>query len=200
MQNPEIGKIIHTEQEIQQRVQALAEEIVDDHYPRYREAKAEGRNYLLILVGVLNGSVAFLADLVRAVNDAFSKRCGYDVGFVTWDAVSVSTRDSKNEQQELRWLLDPKMSLLGRDTVAVEDIVHTGKTAQEVMSRLRVMKPAILRLCTLLDRISENKVVEPDYTGFELLGKAWAMGYGMDTNRGLYRGLRYIAIYNQSGC
>ncbi len=200
MNNPEVGKIIYSEEAIRQRVKDLAEEITVDHYPRYQRAVSKNQRYILILVGVLNGSVVFLADLARAVNDAFSRRCGHEVGFVAWDAVSVSTRGKNNEQQKLRWLLDPKMSLFGRDVVAVEDIVHTGKTAQEVMSRLRVQNPASLKLCTLLDRVSEKKAICPDYVGFELEGNAWVIGYGLDTNKGFYRGLRYIAVYNHSGC
>jgi hypoxanthine phosphoribosyltransferase len=192
MDKPQIGRILYTEKQIQQRVSELGQKIVNEYL---EIGSSDDNKHPLVLIGVLNGSIMFLSDLVKAINKSYSKIYGYDSGFIAWDTVSISTRTDNNKQKKPIWLLDPKMSLAGLDVLLVEDIVDTGKTARYVMSKLNDFqeKPHNLRLCTLLDRVSKRKVIALDYVGFKLKGNKWVLGYGMDTG-GWFRNLPYIAV------
>ena len=133
----------------------------------------------VVLVGVLRGSVPFLADLVRAVN------ADVHVDFL---AITPYTRGTGR----VRLLKDLDTDVAGRDVVIVEDIVDTGLTAAFLLSEMRRRSPRSVAVCTLLDRPSRRVVPVPlDYVGAEV-PDAFVIGYGLDY-RGRYRNLRLVA-------
>ena len=99
-----------------------------------------------ILVGILRGSVAFLADLIRAITVPIE---------VDWLAISSYTGHSSSGV--VRLLKDLDSNIRGRHVLLIEDIVDTGLTINYVMRLLQERQPASLKLCTLL-----NKSCPPD--------------------------------------
>ncbi len=121
----------------------------------------------VLLVGVLKGSVPFLADLIRAV----------DVD-VTVDFLAISAYTEGTGR--VRIVKDLEADIWGRDVVLVEDIVDTGLTATYVLGELRRRGPRTVEVCTVLDKSVRRLVPVPiRFAGFEI-GDEFVVGYGMD--------------------
>jgi hypoxanthine phosphoribosyltransferase len=165
-------QVLISEAEIASKVKELAGRIRAD----YGEAP-------LLLVGVLKGSVHFIADL--------SRRLGPNV---TLDYVQVSSYgEGRSSSGIVQIRKDLDINLEGKDVLIVEDIVDTGATLAHLRELLSTRKPKSLRVVTLLSkpeaRISQAEV---EYVGFEIPNK-FVVGYGLDYAE-RYRNLPYIAI------
>ena len=132
-----------------------------------------------VLIGVLRGSVPFLADLVRAMTAPVS---------VDFMAITPYTPGSGR----VRLLKDLDLDIAGRDAVIVEDIVDTGLSTAFLRRELERRNPRSVAVCTLLDRRIRRVVpVEIDFAGSEV-ADAFVIGYGLD-HEGRYRNLRLVA-------
>ena len=132
-----------------------------------------------VLVGVLRGSVPFLADLVRAMT------VPVNVDFL---AITPYTPDSGR----VRLLKDLDFDIAGRDTVIVEDIVDTGLSTAFLSRELCRRGPRSVAVCTLLDRRARRVVpVDIDFAGVEV-SDDFVIGFGLD-HEGRYRNLRLVA-------
>ncbi|MDQ6617223.1 MAG: hypoxanthine phosphoribosyltransferase [Actinomycetota bacterium] len=121
----------------------------------------------VLLIGVLKGSVPFLADLIRAVG------CDLTVDFLAISAYAEGTG-------RVRILKDLETDIWGRDVVLVEDLVDTGLTATYVLGELRRRQPKSVEVCTILDKSARRLVPVPlRFVGFEI-GDEFVVGYGMD--------------------
>lgn len=134
-----------------------------------------------MLVGILKGSVVFLADLMRVI------RIPHTIDFLTVSSYGASTASSgmirvQSSQIELR----------GRHVLIVEDIVDTGLTLQYIIAYLAAKQPESLRVCALLNKPSARRIdVKLDYIGFSI-PDLFVVGYGLDLDE-QYRYLPYIA-------
>ncbi|MFQ5948759.1 MAG: hypoxanthine phosphoribosyltransferase, partial [Acidimicrobiia bacterium] len=130
-----------------------------------------------ILVGVLNGSLPFLADLARHLP------IQADIDFLSLTRFG--------EMGRVRIAMDTETSLQGRHVILVEDIVDTGLTLAFLRSLLRARDPASLTTVTLLDKVTRRIVDVPlEYRGFEV-GDEFLLGYGLDWD-GHYRNLQSL--------
>jgi hypoxanthine phosphoribosyltransferase len=130
-----------------------------------------------LLIGVLNGSVIFMADLLRHIQTA----C--EIGFIR-----VSSYHGTESSGKVRSLMGLSDDISGRDVIIVEDIIDTGDTAVYLIDELRKRNPASLRFATILFKPSAlRQDVKPDYVGFEI-PPAFVVGYGLDYD-GLGRNL-----------
>lgn len=121
----------------------------------------------LLLIGVLKGSVPFLADLARAVTVD-----------VTIDFLAISAYAEGTGR--VRIVKDLDTDIWGRHVVLVEDLVDTGLTATYVLGELRRREPRSVEVCTLLDKSVRRLVPVPlRFVGFEV-GDEFVVGYGMD--------------------
>jgi hypoxanthine phosphoribosyltransferase len=155
-----------TANDLQARVQAMADEIRRDH--------PDGVH----LVGVLKGSFIFLAD-----------RRGVTMDFIA--ASSYGT--SANSSGQVQLLKDLGSPIQGKDVVIVEDIVDTGLTLTYLHNVLRAREPRHLRTACLLSKPSRRKVsVEVQYVGFTIEDR-FVVGYGLDYAEG-YRALPFIGV------
>lgn len=171
---PGIERILFTEEQVQQRVREVAVEISE----RY-----QGRD--LKMIGVLKGSVFFLAALARYMEIPFK------IDFLAIS--SFSPRPSSPGVVRIAKDLDD--SIEGEDVLLVEDIVDTGFTARYLMQTLAGRGPNSIALCTLLDRTSRRLVLAPvEFRCFEIPDR-FVVGCGLDF-RQLYRDLGYIAVMN----
>jgi hypoxanthine phosphoribosyltransferase len=157
--------------DIQARVQALAQEIRNDH--------PDGVH----LVCVLKGAFIFLSDLARALE-----------GNTTLDFIAVSSYGSSTTSSgQVQLLKDLGSGIEGRDVVIVEDIVDTGLTLTYLQEILRARAPRRLRTACLLSKPSRRQVEVPvEYIGFTIEDK-FVVGYGLDYDE-QYRNLPHIGV------
>jgi hypoxanthine phosphoribosyltransferase len=150
------------------QVHRLANEIARDH--------PNG----VVLIGVLKGSLIFLADLARAITDVA----------VTVDFLAISRYAP--DSGRVRILMDLTVDVTDRDVVIVEDLVDTGLTLAYLLGHVRGRAPARVEVCTLFDR-PERRIVplEPRYIGAELAGDAFVIGYGLHVGE-RYRNLPVV--------
>lgn len=135
-----------------------------------------------MLVGILRGSLCFLADLSRAVHLPAYVDC---LGLRSY----VGT-----EGGQPRVTADLVEDIAGADVVVVEDIVERGTTLAMALDVLRRMQPGSLAVCTLLRKPAAASVPIPElrYVGFEIADE-FVVGYGLDFN-GRYRNLPAIRV------
>lgn len=169
---PEVEVLIPAEQ-IQARVAELGAEIARDY-------SAENPP---LLVGVLKGSLVFLADLMRAIPLP-----------VQYDFVAISSYGAQTEHTgQVRLIKDLDSQISGCHVLVVEDILDTGLTLSYLLELLRTRQPASLRICTLLRKPERHLVEIPiDYCGF-VIPNQFVVGYGLDYN-GRYRNLPFIGV------
>lgn len=170
--HPDIERVLLTRQEIQERVAVLGKEISKDY---------QGKE--LLAVGVLKGSVVFLADLLRVLTVP-----------VELDFIAVSSYGAASKSTGIvRILKDLDRTVKGREVLLVEDIVDTGLTLKYITEHLNSQQPAGVRVCALLDKPSRRKVdVQIDYLGFSVPDE-FMVGYGLDF-AGRYRNLPDVCI------
>ncbi|WP_418357512.1 MULTISPECIES: hypoxanthine phosphoribosyltransferase [Shewanella] len=161
-----------SEQEINKTLDQLAERI-NAHY-----ANSER----LLMVGLLKGSVVFMADLCRRIK-----------GHVEIDFMSVSSYgNSMNSSRDVKVLKDVQSDIAGRDVLIVEDLIDSGNTLNKVREMLLLRDPKSLALCTLLDKPERREVEVPvDFIGITIPDE-FIVGYGIDYAE-QYRNLPYIA-------
>lgn len=134
----------------------------------------------VVLVGLLDGSVLFLADLVRNVRS----RCAVDF-------LALSTYGP--EAGRARLVKDLDTDLAGRPVVVVSDVVDTGLTSTWLLGELDRRRPRSLDFCTLVDRQHHRLVPVPlRWVGVEV-GEQFVVGYGLGY-RGRYRNLDLLAV------
>lgn len=167
----DIAKVLITDEQIEQRLQELAEQIRADY---------AGRE--LLLVGVLKGAVMVMADLARALNRHVS---------MDWMAVS-SYGSGTTSSGVVRILKDLDTNIQGQHVLVVEDIIDTGLTLSWLVSNLRSRLPDSVRVCTMLRKPeAQSMSVEVDYVGFDIPSE-FVVGYGLDYAE-KYRNLRSVA-------
>ena len=151
-------KTFISEDEIQQRVKAVADRINHD---------MEGKKPLLL--AVLNGSFVFAADLMRHITIpceiSFVKLASYEGTVSTGKVVEVM---GLNED------------ITGRDVIIVEDIVDTGKTMERMLDTLGTRNPNSLHICTLLLKPEKLKIpLNIEYAAMKIPND-FIVGYGLD--------------------
>jgi len=133
-----------------------------------------------ILIGVLKGSLVFMADLARAITTP-----------INVDFMSISSYGDGTNSGVVRILNDLDESITGHDVILVEDIIDTGLTLTYLLATLSARRPASLEVCGLLDK-SVRRIVEVPirYKGFDIPDE-FVIGYGLD-HEGRYRNLRAV--------
>ena len=174
MNDPAIGEILVSSEDLQRRIAELGEEISRDY---------EGRD--LFMVGVLKGAVLFLADLMRSL----TVPCEIDF-------MAVSSYGSETDSSGVvRILKDLDRDIAGRDVLIVEDIIDSGLTMHYLMKNLNARNPRSIEVCSLLTKPERRRVDLPiRYVGFEIPNR-FAIGYGLDHAQ-RYRNLAYVAALN----
>ena len=133
----------------------------------------------LVLIGVLRGSVPFVADLSRAIG------LDLEIDFVAVTPYTPGTG-------RVRLMMDAGLNLEGRDVLIVEDIVDTGLTSAFLLAELRRRSPRSVALCTLVDRPVRRVVpVDIAFTGVTVEDQ-FVLGYGLDYE-GRYRNVGLLA-------
>lgn len=174
--NGSIEKILFSEEEIRERVKQVGKRISEDY---------KGKNP--VLVGILKGSVVFLADLMRAVD------IDCKIAFLT--AKSYGNNAMSSGRVELEETLKASLGeeIKGKDIILVEDILDTAATLYAVKEKIKELSPSSIKICTFIERNIERKIdLKPDYKCFDIKD-GFIVGYGLDYAQS-YRNLPYVGI------
>ena len=164
-----LGDIMISESDISRAVSEIAAEIRADY------GGAE-----ILLLGVMDGAICFLADLARAFPTP--------VDMATVRASSYN--GTRPGEVSLEWL-PPRARVEGRRVLIVEDIVDTGATVTALIEKIGELGAASVEICALLDKPSRRThEVDVAYIGFDV-PDSFVVGYGLDYN-GKYRNLRDV--------
>jgi len=170
----EVERILITDLEIARRIRQVAREIERDY--RGRE---------MVVVSLLNGTVMFLADLIRHLSLP-----------MRLDFIGVSSYGAGTESGDLVYTKELRLDVRQRDVLLVDDILDTGKTLSRVIPKLRALKPRRIKVCVLLDKPARRvEEVEADYVGFAI-PDYFVVGYGLDFAE-RYRNLPFVGVLHQ---
>jgi len=165
------NKVLFDAASIARRVNELGEEIARDYAGK-----------MPMLIGILNSSAVFLADLSRAITIPSE-----------FDFIAISKFEPS---KSVRFEKDTAASIEGRHVLLVEDAIDTGLTLQYVIRTLTSRAPASLEVCTLLDRPNHRIAdIEVKYRGFQI-PDTFLVGYGLDY-KGRYRELPELHAHGE---
>lgn len=166
----DLKEIILTEEEIQTLCKTLGEQITQDY-----------QNKPLVCVGILKGSVMFMADLIKRIDT-----------HLAIDFMDVSSYHGGTESTgEVQIIKDLGTSIENKDVLIIEDILETGTTLKSITELLQSRKVNSLEIVTLLDKPNRRKAdIEAKYVGKKIPDE-FVVGYGLDYGEH-YRNLPYI--------
>ncbi len=167
----EVEHVLFSDRQIARRVRELATEI-----------EAEFQDRELVIVSLLNGTVMFLADLIRHLSLP-----------LRLDFMGVSSYGAGTESGELVYTKELRLDVRGRDVLLVDDILDTGRTLHKVLAKLRALKPRRIKTCVLLDKVARRvEKVQADFVGFPIPDH-FVVGYGLDYAE-RYRNLPFVGV------
>jgi len=168
----DIKEILVTEEEIQEKIKALAAELTEaykDSFP--------------LVIGVLKGAMPFMSDLLKRVDTYL------EMDFMDVSSYGKSTVSSG----EVKIVKDLDTSVEGRDVLIIEDIIDSGLTLSYLVELFRYRKAKSIKIVTLLDKPTGRKAsISADYVGF-IVPDEFVVGYGLDYAE-KYRNLPYIGV------
>lgn len=169
----DVKEILYTHEEIIRKCEELGKTITNDY---------QGKE--LVLVGLLKGSVPFLADLSPYIE--------LDV---TFDYMDVSSYEGV-QSRTITIKKDLDHDVKGKDILLVEDILDTGKTLTTVKAMLSERGANSVEIVAMLDK-KEGRTypIEAKYYGFEI-PNAFVVGFGLDFDE-KYRNLPYVGILKE---
>ena len=168
----DLDRVLFDEATILRRLDRLAMQISAD----YRDRE-------LTVIAILNGSLMFMADLLRRIPLPLRLDClsvaSYHGGLQTSGEVIF------------RQVAQPDVA--GRDILLLDDILDSGTTISAIREKLQTASPKSIRICVLLRKIKERtRPIEADYVGFDIADE-FVVGYGLDYGEG-YRNLPCIGV------
>ena len=171
----DIKKILISHDEIVTAARELGQKLKKDY---------QGKNP--ILVGILKGSVPFMAELIKHIDT-----------HIELDFMLVSSyHGGTSSSGVINIIKDLDQDIKGRDILFVEDIIDTGKTLKSLKELFEGRQPASVKIATLLDKPEGRLVeIEADYTCFTIPNE-FVVGYGLDYDEN-YRNLPYIGVLKE---
>ena len=173
------GRTLLTQAQIRARVRQLGKSITR----HYQGQRTMGQPPLFL--GVMNGALFFLADLLRAVD--------LDTEISCVRLASYAGTKSTGKLHGLADLDTLGKSVAGRHVLIVDDIFDTGRTLSALTARLKKLGAADVKICVLLEKKRRHEIpLRPDWTGFKIADH-FVVGYGLDYD-GRYRSLKQIRM------
>jgi len=165
------GETLFTETELQHRIQELGAMISETYHDEP-----------LTVVGLMNGSLFFMVDLLRHLPYQTQMEC--------W---SVSSYAGQESTGSLKGLDAIHGDYAGRHVLIVDDIFDTGLTLSTVTQKLRSLNAESVESCVLLSKKRKRLVeMSPRWIGFEI-DDLFVIGYGLDLDH-QYRPLPMIRV------
>lgn len=168
----DLESILFDELTILRRLDELAAEISADFHDRE-----------LTVVAILNGSLMFMADLLRRIPLPLKLDC---LSVASYHGGLQTSGDVIFRQVALP-------DIAGRHLLILDDILDSGLTLSAVREKLQTANPASVRVCVLLQKKKTRlRSVDADYVGFEIEDE-FVVGYGLDYME-RYRNLPCIGV------
>jgi hypoxanthine phosphoribosyltransferase len=168
----DLDRVLFEEQVILRRLDEMAAQITAD----YRDRE-------LTVIAVLNGSLIFMADLLRRIPLPLKLDC---LSVASYHGGTKTTGEVVFKQIILPDVED-------RHILILDDILDSGLTLDAIRRRLQQAHPRSVKICVLLQKQIERAApVHADYVGFEI-GNEFVVGYGLDYME-RYRNLPCIGV------
>ena len=166
--------LVRTEEEIQIALANLAQDITRDLSDAYP-----------LVLTVMGGAVVFAGQLLPRL--VFPMDCDY-LHATRYGDVMAGT--------QLKWIVEPRTSVVGRTVLVLDDILDEGITLAAIKAKLLDMGAARCLLAVLTEKdTGKAKPVAADFVGTRLPNR-FVFGCGMDA-KGAWRNLP--AIYAVKG-
>ena len=168
----DIEKVLFSEEQIDKIIDRIGAEISKDYADKN-----------LLLVGIIKGSVIFMADLMRKI----SVPC--TIEFMALSSYGNGTRSSG----VVRVIKDLSIDIKDYDVLIIEDILDSGNTLSQIKKMLEMRNPKSFKICTFFDKPERRTAdIKADYVGAEIPDE-FIVGYGLDFAE-KYRYLPYVGV------
>ena len=169
----DLKSVLYREDQIAARLDGLAIQIAEDY-----------RGKDLTVLAILNGSLIFMADLLRRIPLPLQLDC---LRVKSYHGETVSTGRVEFDHAAL-----PEID--GRHVLLLDDILDSGHTLAAIVETIRAeAKPLSLKSCVLLCKIKlRSRPIVADYVGFDIADE-FVVGYGLDYQE-RYRNLPSIGV------
>ncbi len=168
----DLDRVLFDEATILRRLDEIAAQISSD----YRDRE-------LTVIAVLNGSIIFMADLLRRIPLPLKLDC---LSVASYHGGTKSSGEVIFKQIALP-------DIAGRHILILDDILDSGLTLFAIRQKLETAKPRSIRVCVLLQKRKARACpVHADYVGFEIEDE-FVVGYGLDYME-RYRNLSCIGV------
>ena len=168
----DLDRILFDEKTILRRLDELAAQISADYH-----------GCELTVIAILNGSLIFMADLLRRIPLPLKLDC-----------LSVASyHGGLQTSGELIFRQVASPDVAGRHILLLDDILDSGTTLDAIQERLQTASPRSVRVCVLLRKTKlRQRAIDADYIGFDIADE-FVVGYGLDYME-RYRNLPYIGV------
>jgi len=168
----DLERVLFDEPTILRRLDEIAAQISRDYHDRD-----------LTVIAVLNGSLMFMADLLRRIELPLKLDC-----------LSVASYHGKAQTSgEVLFKQVATPDVMDRHVLILDDILDSGHTLASICEKLATANPRSIRVCVLLSKRKErSRSVNVDYVGFEIEDE-FVVGYGLDFGE-RYRNLPCIGV------
>jgi hypoxanthine phosphoribosyltransferase len=168
----DLARVLFDEATILRRLDEIAAQISKD----YRDRE-------LTVIAVLNGSLMFMADLLRRIPLPLKLDC-----------LSVASYHGKTETSgEVIFKQVAPPDVKDRHVLLLDDILDSGHTLAAIRDKLETAGPRSIGVCVLLrKKKTRARPVATNYVGFEIEDE-FVVGYGLDFDE-RYRNLPYIGV------
>lgn len=175
MLEQDIKKVLYSEEEILSKTRELGAQLTKE----YTDKKP-------LLIGVLKGSVPFMAELLKHIDTHV------EIDFMVVSSYQGGTTSSG----EVKILKDVDTNIEGRDIIFVEDIIDTGRTLKYLRDMFKYRQANSVKIVTLFDK-PEGRVVEieADYVCYNVPNE-FIVGFGLDYAE-KYRNLPYVGVLKE---
>jgi len=138
-----------------------------------------------LIVGVLNGCIFFMMDLLKNLN------FDYTIDFIRAESYIGKERNKLNLE------ITNKNFYFNKNILLIEDIIDSGNTVDNILKTMASYNPKEVKVITLLNKNKNinSRSFKIDWHGFNIDQK-YVIGYGMDYNN-LFRYLKDIYIENE---
>ena len=164
-------QILWSREEIEKKCYELAQWVNET----YKDSKD------LVIIGLLKGSVPFLAQLIKDINIV------HTLDFMTISSYKGKLKSNGNP----KIVMDLDSIVESKDVLIVEDIIDTGRTIKKIKEILETRKPKSIKTLFLLNKPS-GRIIEfkPDKFGFDA-PNLFLVGFGLDY-KDKFRGVPFI--------
>ncbi len=171
----EIERVLLSEEEISGKIRELGSKISEEY-----------KNKDLMLVGVLKGSVPFMAELMKRITIPCEM-----------DFMAVSSYGNSTESSGVvRILKDLDFEIENKDVLIIEDIIDSGITLKYLIKYLKAKNPNSVEIACLLNKPERRQAeIDVKYLGYDV-PNYFLVGYGLDYAE-KYRNLPYVGILKE---